>query len=63
MHSPQFAESIERLSDSIIRFTALPAALGEEPIRQIQIVKNRGFSFSSKIHAYERKGYEYYIKE
>ena len=63
MHSPQFAESIERLSDSIIRFTALPADLGEEPIRQIQIVKNRGFSFSSKIHAYERKGYEYYIKE
>lgn len=63
MHSPQFAESIERLSDTIIRFTAVPAALNETPTRQIQIVKNRGFAFSQKIHSYERKGYEYYIKE
>ena len=63
MHSPQFAESIERLSDSIIRFTALPASTGDKPLRQIQIVKNRGITFSSKIHTYERKGYEYIIKD
>jgi archaellum biogenesis ATPase FlaH len=61
MHTPQFVESIERLSDSIIRFTALPASLQETPHRQIQVIKNRGFSFDEKIHTYERKGYEYYI--
>jgi len=63
MHSRQFVESIERLSDGIIRFTALPATLGEPPVRQIQIIKNRGFSFSEKIHTYEREGYEYNIKD
>ncbi len=63
MHSPQFAESIERLSDSIIRFTALPASKGEKPVRQIRIVKNRGLTFNSQTHTYERKGYEYYIKD
>lgn len=63
MHTTQFAESIERLSDSIIRFTALPAKLGEKPVRQIQIVKNRGLPFDEQIHVYERKGFEYYIKD
>jgi archaellum biogenesis ATPase FlaH len=63
MHTTQFAESIERLSDSIIQFTALPAKPGAKPIRQIQIVKNRGLSFDEKVHVYERKGFEYYIKE
>ncbi len=63
MHTPQFTESIERLSDSIIRFTALPAPPDEIPIRQIQIVKNRGFSFDEQVHTYERKGFEYYIKD
>ncbi|MFX1566290.1 MAG: RAD55 family ATPase, partial [Promethearchaeota archaeon] len=61
MHSSQFVESIERLSDTIIRFTALPATINETPTRQIQVVKNRGFTFSQKIHSYERKGFEYYI--
>ncbi len=63
MHTPQFAESIERLSDSILRFTSLPASLGETPVRQIQIVKNRGLPFNEKIHTYERKDYNYIIKE
>jgi hypothetical protein len=63
MHTPQFTESIERLSDSIIQFTALSAAPGKPPTRQIQIVKNRGLTFDEQIHAYERKGYEYIIKD
>lgn len=63
MHTSQFAESIERLSDTIIRFTALPAEPGRKPIRQIQVIKNRGLPFSEKIHTYERKGYEYFIKD
>ena len=62
MHSPQFTESIERLSDCIIRFSACPAQVGEKLIRQIQVAKNRGRSFDGKIHVYERKGYEYYVK-
>ncbi|MFW9830849.1 MAG: RAD55 family ATPase [Candidatus Thorarchaeota archaeon] len=63
MHSQQFVESIERISDSIIRFTALPTEPGKTPTRQIQVVKNRGLPFSEKIYTYERKGYEYYIKD
>jgi len=63
MHSPQFTESIERLSDCIIRFSARSAQAGEDLIRQIQVAKNRGRSFDRKIHQYERKGYEYIIKD
>jgi KaiC/GvpD/RAD55 family RecA-like ATPase len=63
MHTPQFTESIERLSDCIVRFSARPADIGETLIRQIQVAKNRGRPFDRKIHVYERKGYEYYIKD
>ncbi|MFX0168886.1 MAG: RAD55 family ATPase [Candidatus Hodarchaeota archaeon] len=63
MHTSQFTESIERLSNSIIRFSASTPQIGENPVRQIQIAKNRGRIFSEKIHVYERKGFEYYIKD
>ena len=63
MHTSQFTESIERLSDCIIRFSARPAQIGEKLVRQIQVAKNRGRPFDRKIHVYERKGYEYLIKD
>jgi len=52
MHSPQFVESMERISDAIIRFTASPSEPGKKVVRYVQVVRNRGFVFDDQIYPY-----------
>jgi hypothetical protein len=62
MHTHQFAESIERISDAIICFSSPPSEAGQKPLRKIQVIKNRGMDYDDKVFLYERKGYEFIIQ-
>ena len=58
MHSLPFVESVERICDSIIQFTSEPKSNGQ-PMRVIQVIKNRGFTFDDRKHSYSLKDYEF----
>ncbi len=61
MHSHQFAESIERISDTIMRFSSPPSEAGQKPLRKIQVIKHRGMDYDDKVYLYERKDFEFII--
>jgi KaiC/GvpD/RAD55 family RecA-like ATPase len=61
MHSHEFNESIERICDTIIRFTALTSEATKARIHYIQVLKNRGLSFDDEVYPYGLKGFEFLI--
>lgn len=61
MHSSEFVESIERVSDTIIRFTSSPPLPREKRINYIQIVKHRGVQFDEKVYPYTRDRFKFHI--
>ncbi|MFX1475873.1 MAG: RAD55 family ATPase [Promethearchaeota archaeon] len=61
MHSSEFVESIERVSDTIIRFTSSPPLPRERQINYIQVVKHRGGHFDNKVYPYTRQQFKFQI--
>jgi KaiC/GvpD/RAD55 family RecA-like ATPase len=61
MHSHEFNESIERICDAIIRFTALTSEVGKTRTHHIQVLKNRGLNFDDQRYPYVLKGFEFQI--
>jgi archaellum biogenesis ATPase FlaH len=61
MHSSEFVESIERVSDTIIRFTASPPLPREKRTNYIHIAKHRGVKFDDKVYPYTRDQFEFRI--
>lgn len=62
MHSSRFAESIERVSDCILRFSTPSATPGEKPTRLIQVVKNRGLDYDENLYPYTREEYDFILR-
>jgi archaellum biogenesis ATPase FlaH len=63
MHSDEFVESIERVSDTIIRFTSSPPLPREQRINYIQVVKHRGVQFDEMVYPYTRKQFKFQISQ
>jgi len=61
MHSHEFNESIERICDTIIRFTALTTEAAKTRAHYIQVLKNRGLSFDDQRYPYSLEGFEFQI--
>jgi archaellum biogenesis ATPase FlaH len=61
MHSSEFVEGVERVSDTIIRFTSSPPLPMEQRINYIQVVKHRGVQFDDKVYPYTRDQFKFKI--
>jgi len=61
MHSPRFVQSIERISDTIIRFTSSPPRPNRKPVRYICIAKHRGVAYDERMLAYTSSGVKFFI--
>ena len=61
MHSHEFNESIERICDAIIRFTALTSEATKARSHYIQVLKNRGLSFDDQRYPYDLERFEFQI--
>ena len=61
MHSPRFVQAIERISDTVIRFTSSPPRPNRKPTRYIYIAKHRGMYYDERMLTYTRKGLEFRI--
>lgn len=61
MHSSVFVESVERVSDTIIRFTASPPLPMEKRVNYVQVVKHRGVQFDDKVYPYTRDQFKFKI--
>lgn len=63
MHSSSFIESIERISDTIIRFTASTAKFGEKRAQYIQVIKNRGLDFDNRQYPFKLDNFQFKINK
>jgi KaiC/GvpD/RAD55 family RecA-like ATPase len=61
MHSHEFNESIERICDTIIRFTALTSETSPTRTHYIQVLKNRGLDFDDQLYPYVLERFEFRI--
>ncbi|MFW9830848.1 MAG: RAD55 family ATPase [Candidatus Thorarchaeota archaeon] len=60
MHSPSFVESVERICDTIVRFTSA-SKTNDEVTRFIEVIKNRGQTFDDRKHSYILKDFKFAI--
>ncbi|MFX1563893.1 MAG: RAD55 family ATPase [Promethearchaeota archaeon] len=63
MHSHRFVESIERICDTIMQFTASVPTPGKENVRFIRVIKNRGLSFDGSIYPYTLNHFKLQLKK
>lgn len=56
MHSTRFVQSIERISDTIIRMSSTSPEPNKSPIRYIRVVKHRRSHFDERMLDYTRSG-------
>ncbi|MFX1562117.1 MAG: RAD55 family ATPase [Promethearchaeota archaeon] len=62
MHSTRFVQSIERISDTIIRMSSSNPEPNQSPIRFIRLVKHRRSHFDERMLEYTRSGLDLQVK-